>query len=205
MALTEGSIIQAFSNEWSIVPPPEGEDSVLTNTGWTSVLRSGRMWVPVTAFIANLNTPALSGVAGTTSGVGNARLSPVWEFDPDQNEGIVTTLMMPEHYIFGTDINVNVHWAPSTSGSGGVTWRLRWSVIDVGDLIDETTQTSDVTDTTNSTVDEHLITAHTGMDPQTSPTEYIKVQVVRVGNDAEDDYADDARFIGLQVEFEATI
>ena len=133
--------------------------------------------------------------------------TPVLRFDQSTEEEVFAIFGIPENYDVGTDLKVHYHWAPIGAGAGDVVWGLDWyaSTSNDGDLISTPgigATVATVTDSTTSTLNEHLETAlmtisGTGL----SPDDLLHFRIYRKAADGTDTYAADASFVSGHISY----
>ncbi len=85
-------------------------------------------------FWDDLRFPA--NVARVGAGAGNAAdIDPLGylRFDTAQDEEVFYIAQMPHGYVQGTDLEVHVHWAKSTSAGGDVVFKVDYDCKDIGE------------------------------------------------------------------------
>lgn len=108
----------------------------------------------------------------------------------------------------GTDIEPHVHWAKTTSASGNVLWRMEYRWSSIGEVMDSSWTTLDVTTTVSGTPDtdtaeKHLISEFGTIDcTGKSISDMMIIQISRIGGDASDTYAADARLLEFDIHFQ---
>jgi len=131
--------------------------------------------------------------------------TPVYLFDSNADEEVFAGYCLPGSYEDGTDIKPHIHWAPTTAAAGDVHWKIDWyfSRGNNSELLSTPgggATTADIAvDSTNSTQDEHLITAETTISGTGVVSgDMLHLRVWRDVSDA-DTYAADAAFASVHV------
>ena len=60
-------------------------------------------------------------------------------FDKDTDEEVFFSVQVPHDWKLGSDLRPHIHWSPSTTGGGSVTWKLEYTIAATGDVFGNTT------------------------------------------------------------------
>lgn len=118
------------------------------------------------------------------------------------DEEVFFTVQMSHKYKQGTDIHPHVHWAPSDADSGGVTWGLEYTWVNIGGTFGNTViiTSDDVTDTTALKHHYSDFPDITGTSKNISSI--LMCRLFRDISDANDTYAHDAFLLEIDFHFE---
>jgi len=134
-------------------------------------------------------------------------------FAPGATELIYALAQMPHSWKEGSDISPHVHWTKTTSAAGTVAWQLKYKILPIGEVgpgewTDAGIVTSPVAGTPdNDTAWEHLLSAWDDISMQDGVSNYslstcILFELSRVGGNAGDTYAADARLLEFDVHYQ---
>ena len=178
---------------------PETDNRVLVLKDLTEALET---WDDLKFPASAINPPGTVGVPGRDTGDG------CFLFDNVQTEILFCQAQMPHGWDEGTAVHPHVHWAKTTSAAGNVAWLLEYAIADVGGIFPaaftslgiKTTTVAGTPDTNEAR--KHLITALGPIDM----TGYklscmIKFKLSRIGGDAGDTYAADAKMFEFDVHY----
>ena len=159
--------------------------------------RTKHVWVGAGAFILTTGTPsrAIVGDTATTEDKVDG-----WAFDAASDEAITANLLLPADWDGGV-ITVKFYVSPTSTNTGSVRWALRVGDIAAGDQVDEAAAHIVVDNFAMAGTDQDLEIETIGTFTPTS--NYLRLGVVRDGNDAGDTYTGDAIFHGLALEYTA--
>lgn len=59
-------------------------------------------------------------------------------FDKDTDEEVFFDIQLPHNWKLGTDLHPHVHWAPSNTNTGDVTWKLEYTIATPGAVFGNT-------------------------------------------------------------------
>lgn len=122
-------------------------------------------------------------------------------FDAGSTEIIVGVAQMRHRWIEGSTIHPHIHWGPTSTNTGNVLWRLSYSIADV-DGVFPAYETLDVTAAAGGSDDAHLLTEFGEIDMTGFLISVnIKWKVARIGGDAADTYADDAKLYDFDIHY----
>jgi hypothetical protein len=110
---------------------------------------------------------------------------------------------MPHHWREGSSIYPHVHWAPTSTNTGAVLWRLGYQVADVNGTFPGSFTEIDSLDPADGTTNKHQIAAF----PAVSMTgaklsAMILWTLSRIGGDGTDDYTGTARLLEVDFHYE---
>jgi len=146
----------------------------------------------------------------TAKRIGNS--DPDWEvfkngvyalaFDASTDQEVMFSVQMPHGWKLGSSLNPHVHWAPSTTDTGSVTWKLEYTIANINGTFGNTV-TLDVTDAGDGTAFKHQYAdlGDISMSGYTASSDVSIMLMCRLYRDVDDgdDYADDA--FALEVDF----
>jgi len=158
-------------------------------------------------FVENIKIPATAiNPPGAASDPDVEATSGLLLFDAGGTELIYAIIQLPYKWQLGSSIHPHIHWAKTTSAVGNVGWRLRYKQFPVGDVADAAwTDVGIVANTEESTpdadtADHQMITGFGEVDMAgLAPEHSILFELSRVGGDASDTYAADARLIAMDI------
>lgn len=151
-------------------------------------------WFGLADFRADLASPADWGNQG-------------WLFDPTSVEIIRTTWRVPRGYYRGViEFVLYFNGTGAPGGSSGVVWEVYGNSADCGDLAGATVWGRKEEMQVNSTNYQYIVCeevdgASLVNDPEDEwePGQLLEIAVRRVATDGDDDYANDAQFLGLEI------
>jgi hypothetical protein len=134
-------------------------------------------------------------------------------FAANGTELVYLLLQMPHSWKEGSAISPHVHWTKTTSASGGVAWNLKYQILPIGAVgpgtwTDLGIVSSPVAGTPdNDTAWEHLLTSWGDIDMNDGVSNYslstcILFELSRIGANAADTYAADARLLEFDVHYQ---
>lgn len=160
------------------------------------------LWFPADLFTAYTGTAEGTHTLGTT----NAKIVR-FPFDGTTVEFITTVIVMPENWNKGT-IKAKVYWMPDNgcTANDGVVWGVGGIALsDDGTLDTAVSGAQEVTDTVTAGVeaDLHVTDPTAAITIAGTPAvgDFIIMQVYRDPTDGSDDMAEDAKFIGLSIQY----
>ena len=126
-------------------------------------------------------------------------------FASNVDQEVFFSVQLPHSWKLGSNIEPHVHWSPSTTDAGNVTWALEYAVSDIGgDLTPSTTLT--ITDAASGTALEHQLADmdFIDMSAYTSSGDVSTMLVCRLYRDVDngDDYGADAFFHEFDIHYE---
>lgn len=125
-----------------------------------------------------------------------------WGFDSGSEEELFFAVQMPHSWKQGTPIRPHIHWSPSNTNTGSVSWGLEYTLSEINSAFGNTT-ILDVQQAGSGTAYQHQIAAWDEIDMSgiDSVSAMILCRVFRDAGGAlgTDDYNADA--IGLEVDF----
>lgn len=135
--------------------------------------------------------------------------SGLWLFDAAGTELLMGVAQMPHAWDEGTAISPHVHWQKTTSAAGNVLWRLDYEVVANGDVaaMDFGGGQLDITTPVDGTVDDNtanrvLISSFGEIDMTGYKAScLIFWKLSRIGGDASDTYAADARLVEFDIHY----
>jgi hypothetical protein len=145
-------------------------------------------------------------LTGQTYDPGTEATSGLLLFDAGKTELFYALMQAPHKWKEGSEIVPHVHWQKTTSAAGDVTWRCRYKLAPIGEVMDAdwttlATVSTPVGSTPDTgTADKHLITSFGSMDTTgLTISDCILFEVARIGGDASDTYGADARLLEFDV------
>lgn len=191
---------------------PSTDGYVLTFDSATNKLA----WEQVPAAVGvyrYLYADAAAFVARTTNGAAktseekatNDIMVDSYAFDQTTEEGIQFKFVLPDEWDAGT-IKVKFYWTSDT-GTGNVVWGIRSGSYTDSDALDTALGTTvTVTDSAITADDVHVTSATGGMTVGGSPAagHMIVFEVLRIAGDASDTLADDAKLLGVALQYNET-
>lgn len=129
-------------------------------------------------------------------------------FDSGGTELIYTALQMPHEWVEGSFIVPHVHWTKTSSAAGNVVWQLRYRYANAGEVFTGWSaalqQSSVVAGTPDNNTDwEHLISSFGSVEiPTGLISMMLIVEIARIGGDAADTYAADARLLEFDIHYQ---
>lgn len=111
---------------------------------------------------------------------------------------------MPHAWQRGTSVNPHIHWAKTTSASGGVVWQFRYAVASFGQAFGAYTEWEDAGETApdNNTAHQHAIASWSEINLSTHKESCIILWQIRRKHDhASDTYAADARLFEFDIHY----
>ena len=130
-------------------------------------------------------------------------------FDAGITELVYIVAQMPHSWREASTIVPHVHWQKTTSAAGNVLWRLEYEVVNNGDVAaldfgtsaDVTTPVGGTPD--NDTANECLISSFGSVAMNAKRiSSLIFCKLSRIGGDAADTYAADARLIEFDIHYQ---
>lgn len=124
------------------------------------------------------------------------------DFDPSTNEALYGHFVLPNDYESGTNLTVNVNWAPDNTDTGSVMWALTRDFTNDGDLITGATATlflSAASGTTNAKTTASSTFSASAAVPGTN----LAFIFSRAANNASDTFTGNARLLSLSIEYTA--
>jgi len=134
-------------------------------------------------------------------------------FDAAGTELIYALAQMPHSWKEGSEISPHVHWTKTTSAAGNVAWQLRHQILPIGEVgPDEWTDDGIITSPVGGTPDndtawEHLISSWPDIPMVDGTSKFslstcILFEISRVGGNAGDTYAADARLLEFDLHYQ---
>jgi hypothetical protein len=163
-------------------------------TGWERAFVSGESWddlrVPGTSVRNGSSAPDLELFAGSAT----LYISSFAGSGPA--EMVYFSVQMPHAWKEGSMIYPHVHWSPTTTGAGGVTWQLEYTLASAVAGIFPASTTLASTSQTTETAWQHQITSFDGID-MTGHTisTMIHCRLFRDPAHSGDTYSSDAAFL----------
>lgn len=127
-------------------------------------------------------------------------------FAASGTEVIFIAAQMPHGWISGTEIRPHVHWVKTTSAEGDVVWGMKYRAAAVGQTFgawsaEHSAATLAVSD--EDTADHHALSAFPPITLLGGPSTMILFEIARLGNDAADTYAADAKLLEFDLHYQA--
>lgn len=129
-------------------------------------------------------------------------------FDAAATEVVFVAAQLSHSWAEGTAIVPHVHWQKTTSASGNVLWRLEYKWAPIGEVMDAAFTTVDASTPIGATpdtdtADYHMITSFGDVDVSgKNVSDMFIFKVSRVGGDAADTYAADARLLEIDIHYQ---
>ena len=161
--------------------------------------RTRSIWVPISAAVLDIGTPALALVG---SGTDKIR---AWAFDGTASERITfDEVVLPQDILAASTVIALIHWAPSDGAAGNVKWQFNYAFLDSDDQVDESYTAILATTATPAVADQKTVTTVTATAAKASGDVSVKVAIARLAADAEDTYNGvDAWLTGLELRYTA--
>jgi hypothetical protein len=165
---------------------------------------SSTYWDDLTAPATAINPPGAASDPGRESTTGLLR------FDASSTELIYHLFHVGHTWNEESDLKPHVHWEKTTSAAGNVAWQLSTQITSIVDGVGQTrsgwTDRSSVSTSStqdHDTADQQLLTplATLSMTGHTISTS-ILARLQRVGGDASDTYAADARLLEFDIHYQ---
>ena len=165
-------------------------------------IQAGFVWIDAGSFAPRTTNGAAS---QTEEYATNDVIADQYLFDGATEEGIQTKISMPDDWDLGT-IKAKFYWdaASGASASDGVTWGLSATAKANSDAIDAAFAASIDTDDVMITVGDVHISAASGavtVDNTAVLGDLTWFEVTRVVDDAQDDMTEDAKFLGVMIQY----
>lgn len=124
---------------------------------------------------------------------------PAYLFDDSTTETVFVSFEMPHRWIEGSIVRPYVRWTAVDDTAGDVVWRLEYQLIDVGEAIDSYTTVS-ITSAASGVSGQHQVTSFGDISAAGKRLGTMMLcRLSRLGGDASDTYANDARVISIGV------
>lgn len=125
-------------------------------------------------------------------------------FASNSTQHIGGVAQIPHAWKRNSALRPHVHWAKTSSASGGVVWQFRYAVADIGSVIPAYSAwaggTNAVSD--SDTADKHAITSFSEIDMTGLKESTIVLwEIRRKHDDAADDYGADARLLEFDIHY----
>lgn len=122
-------------------------------------------------------------------------------FDDSTDEQVFFSVQIPHKYKEGTDLKPHVHWAPQTTSTGTVTWKLEYTIADFNGTFGNTS-TITMQDPGDGTINKHQKTASGTIDG--SGCGISCMLICRLYRDVSDgdDFVGDAALLEVDFHFE---
>jgi len=166
---------------------------------------SGRksIWIPVAQmFAAALQPPdALANVGDSSGGASVVQVRP---FDPSSVEILFFTWAVPNGMDLSIGLSFTVYWAPTTTNTGTVRWRVNGVSLADGDAVNSALGgAAVVVDAANGTIDDLHVSGEIsqGVLAGIAAGELLSLRIDRHASDAADTYTGDANLIGLMMHY----
>ena len=126
-------------------------------------------------------------------------------FDKDTDEEVFFAVQLPHSWKQGTDLDAHLHWAPSTTNTGSVTWKLEYTIAAINDTLGTTALLS-VTDAGDGTAKKHQYAdlGDIDMSAYTAVGDISIILICRLYRDVSDgdDYTADAYLLEIDFHYE---
>ena len=187
------------NNEWTIPG----------TTNYTAIEADGTLEFNGTATVFDDIRVPMS----TVKRIGNS--DPDWEifkdsvyglaFDASADQEVMFAVQIPHSWKLGTDLDAHVHWSPSNTNTGSVTWKLVYTVANINGTFG-TTDTLSVTDAGDGTALKHQYADIGDIDlsSYTASSDVSIMLMCRLFRDVDDgdDYNADAFLLEVDFHFE---
>jgi len=160
----------------------------LQNTVWEDLR------IPIGALIPGATPPTLATFVGSIS---------VYLFTVGNDDEVYLTLQIPHSYTEGTDIYPHLHWAPISTNTGNVLWKMEYQWKNIGQAFTGATTTIQALDAGNGTLGEDQVAAFpsiSGSGMQISSM--LTARLYRNGSDGTDTYTTSAALLEFDLHFE---
>lgn len=126
-------------------------------------------------------------------------------FDATGTELIFIVAQMPHAWQEGSEIRPHIHWSKTTAADGDVAWAFQYKMASFGEVMSDWSdvETAVITGgTDNDLAEQHLITSFNPIDMNGKTISTIVImRIARLGGDATDTYAADARLLELDIHY----
>lgn len=129
-------------------------------------------------------------------------------FDNSTTELVFAIVQMPYRWSLKSEVHPHIHWEKTTSAAGNVAWRVRFKHAPVNGVRDAAWTDLGIVSTPSDstpdvdTADHQMITHFDDIDMASKEVEHsILFEISRVGGDASDTYADDARLVAVDIHY----
>lgn len=178
------------------------ENSIKERLDYIYGPRNAEISVPLSsAKAAGTNDPTFTQVA--TDGAGSNGVY-VWSFVANQERELFITIHLNNSYTEDSDLDIDLHWAPTTTNTGNVVWGLEYAWVNIGATPGTTTLITNTIAAPGALghVESHLVSiSGTGKRRQS----VLIGRFFRDGADAADTYPDNALANTLDVHIKKTI
>ena len=124
-------------------------------------------------------------------------------FAAASTEICVGIAQFPHSRKLDSEIRPHVHWSPTTTGSGNVLWRLEYVLADINGTFPGTYTAIDALAAAGGVVGAHQIKSFPAIDASEVGLSAIMCwKLSRIGGDATDTYAADARLFEFDIHYE---
>jgi len=201
--------IVAGGTEPNLFRVDDGEDAVRIgdwDNNYTQFELDGLQTMVGTArvfrhLVVGVSSVRAGGTAPTDAIVG---VFAVKQFSQTVTQSVFFNVHVPTDWALNTDINVHVHWAPTTAAAGSVVWDMDYVCVasNNGELLSAATTPLTVTSSTNSTQDELLETVDMIINGAGCAFEdTIGIQISRDTGDGADTYGAKASLVYIEFEY----
>jgi hypothetical protein len=166
-------------------------------TGVTRTTGDGLSWedirFPATSAVIGASAPDLETFQGTVK---------AYAFDKNQDEEMYFTVQVPHGWAVETELRPHIHWAPSDTDTGSVTWKLEYTLAEIDGTFGATS-TLDVTQAGDGVAHKHQYAALAAIDMSgiTSVSPTLMCRIYRDVSDG-DDYAADAFLLEIDFHYQ---
>jgi len=138
-----------------------------------------------------------AGAAHALIGVASLRPLDAWAFDAAASEYVTAVRLLPS-FLRGGTTYVTLYWTPELNGTGAVVWRAHLTTVASGEMIDQAAdETVTITHTLSvGSADLLLLTTPTASTSGLAGP-LCRIVIERLGTDAGDTLAGDARLLGV--------
>jgi hypothetical protein len=127
-------------------------------------------------------------------------------FSKTVDQEVFFSIQVPHTWILGTNLNPHVHWSPSDTDTGSVTWKLEYTIANINGTFGNTATLS-VTDAADGTALKHQYAdlGDIDMSSYTAATDVSIMLMCRLYRDVSDgdDYDNDAFLLEVDFHFQS--
>ncbi|KKK49070.1 hypothetical protein LCGC14_3138810, partial [marine sediment metagenome] len=121
------------------------------------------------------------------------------------DQEVYFSVLIPHNWKLGTDLHPHVHWSPSDTDTGSVTWKIEYTIADLGGVFGNTSEES-VSDVGDGVVNKHQVADLTNIDMSsyTDPDDIAIKLLCRLYRDVSDgdDYNNDAFLLEIDFHYQ---
>lgn len=190
------------TSDWLLIDEGSGvfKSSTIANVVDARATGEQVMWIPAGA-MTPLTTNGSASLATTEISAGNIDIQTL-DFSDGSTEKATFWVAFPAAWDEG-DISYQVYWTSTATDTDAVVWRLFcWAFSDNEALSQTPTNIDSVTDAAQGAANEVLISAESAQGTiagTPASGDLVSCTTVRVGGDASDTHAEDAKLIGIKL------